>query len=273
MYNLSRNAGMRSETLGATTASSTGTTITAAGSANTKGSWTTIGTSTFDYEYVIVCVGHAGGAVNYVVDIGIQSNSGDRVLIQDLRLDATRVAASRSNQYGIPVHFPSGSVIRARSASSTLSSVCRVIVIGFSRGFSGGAGYSRCIALCTATVSRGITIDNNVAVNTKGAWTSLTTTSVEIAAIFGHIGLNADIARGAVVSGLIDIGIGTATNFTIVSNITASYETTNDIWMPSVLPVMPIGIPANHNVVARHQTSATTAGDRAFDLMLYGLIV
>lgn len=265
----------RTENQGKTAATSRGTTITAGGSADTKGTWVNLGAATsFAYETIMVCMTRPN-ASDIVIDIGISDGSNRWVLAADLRFAALRVVSEPTCQIVVPVHVPSGAQLSARCASSVGGAACDVLVIGSSSGLGGAPGFSRCVALFTFSTARGVAIDPGAAANTKGAWAQITASCPnDIGAMFGLIGHNGDVARAAAAAMLLDIGIGAAASeFVLYPNASLKWSTVTD--GPTNCPRIPVfacNVPATTRIAARAQCSITTAGDRTVDLALYGLV-
>jgi hypothetical protein len=264
------------ETLGAVTATSTGTLITASATVNTKGAWANLGTPTLDYESVIVSIGASSAAADYLLDIGLTGS--DTPIIENLRISALKAAADLFLSYTIPVRFPSGTTIRARCQSSTASATLRMTLFGTSSGMLSAGSFSRCVAVNTTgvTASRGVSIDPGATANTKGAWVQLNSanrTDVVDALMLG-IGPNNDVTRTGSATGLIDIGygVGGVDITTIVSNVLFGWSTTTDSPFPNVIGPFPITMEPSTNLHARAQSTNTAAGDRTIDLTAWYLI-
>lgn len=266
--------GVRHETQGASTTTSLGTTLTAAASANTKGTYSTVGSSTsFDYEAITVYFYRNSASANYTIDLAVQISGGNHIKAADLRFDGFRVANGRADVYYLPIHIPSGSQLSARCQSSSASATCQIIVIGHSRGRQLEPGFSRCFAISTATLSRGITLLATTGANTEGAQSILTTNCPRASkSIMVHIGLDADTARTAAMSWLVDVGWGTATNNIIwhLTNMFSHAETTLDLPYPIVQGIFAADIATGDKVSARMQTSSTATADSRRDIFVWG---
>jgi len=119
----------RAEAVGALTASSTGTTITASGSANTKGAWTQLIASTaFRYRWLLVSLVNAASQ-RALFDIGIGGAGSEVVILPDLScLNQTAGEAILH-----PVDVPAGSALSARMAVANAlgqTGTCAAIGIG-----------------------------------------------------------------------------------------------------------------------------------------------
>lgn len=268
------NHGGRAETIGATyTAgvSAIGTTVTASATANTKGSWASLGTPSFQYEAFDFQVAQTA-AGNKLVDIGINDGAGNwHVIVSDLAFPGLKNADELCN-YRLPVRLKSGKQVGVRCAASTGSQVLNVALTGYSRGDNGGNGYSRMIRLDTPASSRGIQVDPGATANTKGAWTQLVaSTAQHYDALYVVVGQNGDVARTATATALADIGLGAAASERVViPNIFMRWTSTQDGPILMLGPA-PIQVPAGVRLAARGACSDVVAGDRTFDVSIYGL--
>jgi hypothetical protein len=109
-------------------------TVTAGGTAHTKGAWTQLIAST-PYDAYGIWVGIDGihvsaGATNYLVDIGVGPAGSEQVIIPNLDVWGADATAAGLNPliFWFPVYIPAGSRIAARSQSVTASKTCRVMV-------------------------------------------------------------------------------------------------------------------------------------------------
>jgi hypothetical protein len=109
-------------------------TVTAGGTAHTKGSWTVLISST-SFDAFGIWIGIDGihvsaAATAYLVDIGVGPAGQERVIVPNLNVwgaDAT-AAGLNPHIFWFPVYIPAGSRIVARSQSVTASKTCRVMV-------------------------------------------------------------------------------------------------------------------------------------------------
>lgn len=211
-----------------------------------------------------------------MLDIGISDGSNRFILCSDLHLAFRKIARGPGVQFHIPVHVPQGAQLSARVASSGISGINYLTVVGHSTGLGGAPGFSRCVALFTPASSRGIAVDPGATANTKGSWAQITASSPEdVGAMFGMIGYNGDISRAAAARSIIDIGIGAASSeFVLYPNALVSWGATRD--GPSNCPRIPLfaaNVAKTTHIAARSACSLNTAGDRTIDLALYGLVL
>lgn len=245
-------------------------------SANVKGSWSTLGGGTsFAYEGITIYAFSNTAAANFMIDIGIGSAGNEFVLVPDLYYAAAKAAEEHNLAIFVPVHVPSGAQLSVRIAASTGGTDCDVVVVGHSANPGGFPGFSRAVALFSPSSSRGVAVDPGGSANTKGSWAQLqASTAVDVAAIFGVVGFNNDVARVSSASMLLDIGIGAGgSEFVAVPDLLFNWGGTwdgpNDIFFQP----MPCAIPSGTRVAARAANSDNTASDRTIDLALYGLVL
>lgn len=258
----------RHETLGATGSLSRGTTITAAGSADTKGSYANVGSATkFDYHSLhVMAVSLLPG--DFVFDIAL--STGD-LLAGDLRLTALSEGRHGGGTYALPLYVPAGSQLQVRCACSIASRTMSVVLTGSSGGWMGAPGVRRCSAIYTPTSSRGLTLTPTVA-NTDTAWTEmLASTSRECRAIMVAVGPGGEFPRAASHFYLVDIGLGAAGNEAeIVGDLLCGSGTAGDVPLPMVFGPFPTWIPGGNRISCRVRTDDVTSGERAIDVAAWG---
>lgn len=266
----------RHESRGETTASSTGTLLTAAGSIDTKGSYVALGSPTsFAYEGFTVYLAANSIEQDYLIDISIDDGSGNnQILVPDLHFAAAKGVNEHNFSMFIPVHIAAGAQIDARVACGDASDTCRCLIVGHSANPGGFPGFSRAVALFTPGSSRGVAIDPGGSAHTKGSWVQMSASCpADVSAIFGVAGFNGDNSRAAAARMMLDIGIGSAGNeFVLVPNLYFGWGSTWDGANDVILQPIAASIPLGSRVAARAQCSITTASDRTTDLALYGLV-
>lgn len=271
------NFGARHESRGEDGAGSTGTTITASGSTNTKGSYADLGAVTsFAWECLTVYMASNSAAADYLVDIAIDDGAGNRfVIVPDLHYPARKEVNEHNFQMRIPVHVPAGAQLSARCQASSASAACEIIVVGHSSNVGGFPGYSRAVALfATPGNSRGVSIDPGASgYPTWGSWVEMIASCpVDVEAIFGVIGHNGDVSRAAGAYCYNDIGIGAGgSEFSIFYAYMFIMSTAWDGPTDVFFQPKACQIAAGTRIAARGRNTVTTAGDRAWDLSLYGL--
>lgn len=262
----------RSETLGVNTANSTGTTVTASGTANSFGSWASLGQTTFAWNWVNLFMAQTV-ASDKVIEIGVSNNNSTWYTVAEgIRL-AGRKSADLIQSIALPIRIGAGMYVAVRCKASTGSHILNVAITGRSVGMKGETGYSQIIQLYTDATSRGVQIDPGGTANTKSAWTELVaSTAKSVDSIYVMVGQNADTTRTATATALLDIGVGSSSNeFAMIPNIFMRWTTTLGGPQFNIGP-MPCAIPAGSRIVARAQCTDITAGDRTLDVGLLGFV-
>ncbi len=111
-----------------------GTTVTA-GSANTKGSFATLGTTGFGYDgfHLYITGLGGGGTTRYRVDISSNTGGSDQLIVEDLYFDPSPAGVYSADQRSIlvPVSVPTGAVLKARCQSVAGATSLSVSILGF----------------------------------------------------------------------------------------------------------------------------------------------
>lgn len=266
--------GTRTETIGATTASSDGTTIPSGAGADSKGSWTSLGTTVNTFEAITICCAGASNASNFLVDLGISDGTNIFPILSDFHVNSLRFLVEIALATYIPLHVPAGSALVARSASSAGNTSIDVVVIGHTSGLGGTPGFSRCITLFTPASSRGVGIDPGGSASTKGSWTQMTSSCpATIGAMFGLIGNAGDNTKATIATHLFDIGIGASGNESVLyPNALVGRGSIRDGNVCPRIPLFACHVAEGTRIAARASCTDTTAGDRILDLSLYGLV-
>jgi len=272
MFNWVPHTAARSENRGAA-AGTAGTVITASGTANTKGSYTDIGSTTsFDYEWLIVVAGAANTAGNYVFDLAISVGGNRFIIAEDLRFCSLRASNQQWDIYCLPLHVPSGSQLSVRCAASVASITMQVVILGYSSGPFGAPGYSRCRAFYAPSTSRGITCDPGAVAHTKTRTQITASTPDRAVALLAYVGPNGDVAAAAT-RWLFDIETGGAgSEQVLLPNMYLGRGAPYDMPTSQVFGPYPCDIPASSRMSCNIQCHVTTAGDRSVDVALWGFV-
>lgn len=267
-----QSASARRESLGL--AALTRGALLTAGTANVKGSWATVGTAGFTYEHLVVQLGKNNTAADYVVDIGIEDGATNRwVIAADLRLPGRVAVDEAAIAISLPLHVPSGALLRARCASSTGSATCDVILQGASSGVGGAPGFSRCIALYAPALSRGVLVDPGGTINTKVRTQIIASSSAPVGAVFAIVGREAVTTRTGASGVSFDIEFGAAASETVVvANHRVQFSTAFDTPSPYCTPIWACGAPSASRFSVNAQSGTANATDRLLDVALYGLV-
>lgn len=269
------SSGARTETNGATLASSRGTPITAAGPS--KGSWVEIAASiSFDYSAVIInsCSEAVGSNKLYLIDVGVGVSGNERVVIEDLFLDASKVQGHMGKNFVLPIGIASGARIAIRVQCAGGGFVTNHIVIGLAGGFLFQPGFSRLLAWGETGGVRGTTVDPGAVLNTKGSWTEIiASTFKDIGGLMIVIGDDNSGTKSGTTRCLVDLAIGASgSELIILADLANMAGTGVDQRRPRLLGPVPIDIPAGTRIAARAQSSQVSTGSRELDMIVYGLV-
>jgi len=157
-----------------------GITVTAGGTAHTKGAWTQLIASTsYDTYGMWVAVRGihvSGSATPYLVDIGVGPSGSEQVLIPNLNVWGAENLGPSIRAFFFPVYVPAGSRIVARSQSATASKTCAVMVVLDGVPWYGSWGVGPVVDYGTdLAASRGTSVTPGN--GAWGSWVSLGTTS------------------------------------------------------------------------------------------------
>ena len=250
--------------------SSRATTLTAAGSINTKGSVVELVASTeFDANWLLVQTNEASGnPASYLLDILIGSST-EQVIIPDLYIAAGH-NPNGAPPYLFPIFIPKGSRLSARCQSSTASATLDVSLTLISGTMIGNSQPPSWVSAYGAVASSiGTNVDPGAVADTDSAWTQIvaaTDRAHNWLVIAGRFG---DIALGAATRWRLSIGIGAATEQALIPDLHFSADTIADSPFGGVV-CLPVFIPAGSRLTARVRSSVTTDGDRDIWLKLYG---
>lgn len=270
MGDWSRTSGARYSSAGDDTSVTNGTSVTSAGTANTKGAWTTIVASTpHPVSGILLCPSFNAGSVSYLLDIGVGGSGSETILIPDLHFSGMGTCPPVTL---FPLGIPQGSRIAARSAASSPSEVIRFSCHLLSGGFDEASSRCRVTAYgVAASDSGGVSVDPGAAAHTKGAWTTITaSTTATIHELMIAAG-NQSNPVAAAAQWLADIGVGAAGSERILLADYRLHATLQETLVPSMSPLLPVSIPPGSRLAVRSQCSITDATDRLIDFVLYGV--
>jgi hypothetical protein len=257
------------------TSGSTGTTVTASASANTKGSWAQISAATpCAADAIIVSLINVTNAVDMLIDLGIGGAGSETVIVANLTASC---GSSGPGTNGVPLLLPialsDGTRLAARCQSTTGSSTISVIVHLVQNALLTSAGLASVQTYGANTAdSGGTSIDPGATINTKGAWTEISaSTSSNHSALIIGVGNQANTSRSTA-SYQVDIGIGAGGSETIlIPDIHLREDSTQDVTDPTIIPPFFVTVPAGTRLAARANCSINDATDRLIDLFLYGV--
>jgi hypothetical protein len=263
------------DTIGVSTATTSGTTVTASATINTKGAYAQLVASTsHSYEGLFVYVTTSTGSIlSALIDLSVGAAASEVVLIPNLYF---RQGAASGDRHSItaffPMRVPSGVRLSARAQSTTASAALRVSVYGVISNPFVPTGFNRCTDYGTVTADSGGTgIDTGATANTKGAYAQLTaSTTFPMKALLAAISPN---TATATVNGIIlyDVSIGAAAaEQPVISDWNYKRTASTNSETGEYGTLIPVDIPAATRLAARGQSSNTNVNVRVNDVVVYG---
>lgn len=259
---------------GADTASSLGTTITAPGSNNTKGSYSQlIATAPFDVGGMLVSgyFSHASGTVHGLADIAIGAAASEQVLLPNLLFHRTSSSGKPTPPVLFPCSIPAGSRIAARyQASSGSGSILQLAATLL----PAGGAYPIRSGVCTVhgavtATSKGTQVDPGGSANTKGAYAQLVASTVRHSR-WAVLTVSEDAAAAGLASWMLDLAIGAAASEQIVvPNILFTGYQDNQAALGVHRVFIPLALPAGSRVAVRAQSTNTASTFRELSVTLH----
>lgn len=256
--------GERIATQGALSASSRGTQITSSASANTKGSYAEIVSSTPNAAagFVLLLYAESSNNRDHLVDIAIGGSGSEQVIIANLPY-CTAGGDSLTMGVYVPIAIPAGTRLAARNQSSSGSQGLRVEVVLVDAPWGESLQRSETEGSDTSD-SGAASVDPGASANTKGSYTQLTASS-GIGAKYALIVMGNQAQSARVAAGwLVDIAIGGAgSEQVIIPDIEVGVLANHGVYAVLAIPVR---IPAGSRIAARAQCSSNTATVRLIDI-------
>tara|TARA_R110000796_G_scaffold252537_2_gene387476 strand:+ start:28591 stop:29418 length:828 start_codon:yes stop_codon:yes gene_type:complete len=258
---------MALETIGADTAASEGTLITAHGTPGTDGSYVELTASSGQAceRVAVVARPVSAGTETSVMTIATGAASSE-VDIFSFAISHGSNEGNTQVAFEIPFTIASGTRISAKSRSSASVATAEVVlVINTDDSFGTGAA-TELIGESAAAMT---VVDSGGSTNTKGAWAELSaSTSHDYDQIILFVGWNEN-TTARVASWLIDIGTGAAASETVVvSNVMKSLSQNE---LPNLVFPIYVPITSGSRVAVRAQCDTADAADRLIDLAILGV--
>lgn len=254
---------------GQTFATSTyGTTVTAGGVANTKGTVVELMSATVhDAHWVEIMVGNPSSANSFAIDLLIGAST-EAVLIPNLTFRG-RATNDGGARWLFPLFIPKGSRLAVQSASTAASGTCLVAVNLFNAGIGAGGFPMDVDQYGTITSSLGVNVDPGAVAHTDA------TVEITSATVRPHNWLvltiaNTDAAFTAATKWLIDLCVGSATEQAILSDWPVGGAGTTDVIRPETVVCVPAFVPQGSRLSVRARCSVTTDGDRDLFVTIHG---
>lgn len=257
-----------------------GATLTASASANTKGSYTQLISSTAQSaSWIEVTIKGATANSSVLIDIAVGAAGSEIVVIPNIVYITAATVQTRHFNVAVPCSVPAGSRIAARCQAITGSHTAIVAVRLFAdvqgAHAPGATGYDAYNIATTGSVVTDST-DPGGSANTKGAYTQLTaSTSRDYQGFFLSVGPN-NLSTSSITlpKWALDIAVGAAGSEIVIMADQNLYSATTSSAVAPVLPgalgYYPIFIPKGSRVAARAQCSVTTATGRLLGIGFYG---
>ncbi len=246
---------------GALVATSVGTNVTC-GAAHVKGAWAELIASTdIPASELIV---HSTGALftaatdtSAMFDIAIGASTAEVVVVADVLCGY--VSANTMWSWRLPLGIPKGSRVAMRAQCAVASKVIEAQAFACGGGFVPSDPGGRAVTYGAVTgSSSGTLLATPGAVNTKAAWTVLsaaTSAPARFALVTVQPVTGTTVTAG---NSLVDVGVGAATaEQVIIPNIVVKTEASERVTYSPML--FPVSIAAGSRLVARQQSSVTTA--------------
>ncbi len=256
-----------------TTGTDIGVDITPNATANTEGSWATIGTTSQACKSLtIVVTPGTSTAVDYLLDIG--TGATPDVVVSDLLLSiTTQFNAEGSFEFTLPLAIATSTAIKARAqANGATQSAVEVAAICDSVGAFNYDGVASLTTYgATAADSGGIEIDAGATPDTKPAtYTEITSsTSAAIKGLWLALGASNDFTR-ADDTFLCDLATGAASSeVNFVTNLPVVAGGGVDGPFPRFYGPFAVSIASTTRIAARCQSSTNTDGNRDLDFVIY----
>lgn len=263
--------GSRVAACGATAASTLGTTVTAAGSANTKGSYAQlIATTPFAATGIMLSVFRmSANNGRFLVDIAVGAGGSEVVIVADLSVGGTGSNGLYQNHVWIPLAVPAGVRLSARCQCSTASRTIQVMAHLTGQGMMPGAPCQKARHYGADTsATRHTQVDPGATINTKGAYAQIVaSTDMPCSWLFLDFGSFGGATTD--LSWLADLAVGAAAaEVVVIPNLSFSCETAVDgagAWWYA----FPFSIPAGTRVSCRAQCTVNTATERILDASVF----
>ena len=255
------------ETIGTSTSTSQGSTVTANASSTSWGTRVVLSASTsvaWDGFFLNVSFVDANQTVIEVATGG----SGSEVAIIDGYLAGGGNPDMGHGMIYFPIPVPVSTRIAVRSSSSVGSSACRVSIIGVgttqTKFLKEGSGEETIVGAGSLLGStKGEVVDPGTTAHTKGAWKELDASAATDVDYISLTFVNNETAPVGNHDWLFDIGIGAiSSEVVIVDNIPGHMGSGQDEYHPGAVGPFLVSISSGTRIAVRCQSSTTDTDDR-----------
>lgn len=257
------------------TSSAYGIALTANASNNVKGAYSQLVASTPQDAYGLLIQIQGSSTGDHLIDIAIGAAASEQIIAANI-VHARQIGNTRRGSYAlIPGFIPSGTRLSAREQCSTggANALIAIILLPAIGPFS-LANLTRMTNYGgNTTTSGGVSIQPGGTINTKGAYSQIsssTTNPMRWAVLMFGNQANAARANTANNSWTVDVAIGSAGNETIiVPDVFIGAGAADSVVVP-ILVSIPTNIPSGTRVAVRAQCTINDATDRTFDFSMLG---
>lgn len=244
-----------------------GVTITSNGSANTKGTWTSIGTPTFDSQLFWLCMFATDTAADYLVDIGVDDGAGNvYTKVDNIRGQFLRI----ENQIGAvdawEICLRGGQEVFARCQDSVGGASLQMTLQLFNNGLRGRRGFDRAIAIGADTAaSRGTSL-------TRASLTEITSSgpALDIRALKLGVGTDGATSWGGGLDARYTILRGSSGNeHSVIPPVQFQGSSSIDGHLPWFTPTAPCLIPPSSRLTGLYESNFTST---TADAIVYGFV-
>lgn len=259
------------ETLGGS--GTTGTTITAHADAHTKGSYTSLGTSTAASAYVSIVIDTPQQARAYLVDVAADQTGGTTYVdfVKNIPIvQANEVSVLQQVVIPVPIILASGTQFAARCQSDNGAATVKVHLVLYTGTTAFTVTFVETFGADTTT-SRGQTVDPGGTGNTKGAWVQLVAASAGAADYLIPLVLEQPAMTAVGGSQIwLDVGTGVVSSEAVkVGNAQVVGVGVARFYQQGPLEV---DIASGLRVAARLQSTSTTVGRREADVAVVAFV-
>lgn len=272
------NGSTRLATSGFSSATTSGATVTAPGSINTKGAWAAIGAGSpaGGPGFLVDMLAEPGSGDNtMLVDIGYGGSGAQVVIVPNLILTRPTSAVGIRSRIYIPVGVGTD-VIWMRWAGSAVSPIITAQVTVFAdSGFMAMPGMKATDYGTTTASSKGTDVDPGGTANTKGSYAQLTAALTNACrGIILQASFYQSLTAAGSITGALDLAIGGAgseqivlPNFLFGTGSVSGSAAHNPY--PSIF--LPISLPVGARLSARMACNVNTASTRVATVSVIGL--
>lgn len=267
---------MSIEVLGVSTSTTSMSDVAPNTSANTKGSWVSLGTTSAQCDAITLVVAmsdtNTGDEQDVLVDIGVggtPSSIIDNILFSFREIHEGTIAAVLN----LPVTINNGVEISARCQSSATSGTgVKIAIICHSNNFFNTTSVAALNTYGANTGdSGGVSVDAGGTANTKGSYSEIdSSVGADIKALWLLVGMNGDKVRSDD-SFLVDIAVGAAESESVIlEDIPIVTGNAAEFLGPIFAGPFEVDISSGTRLAARCQSSTSIGGDRAIDVVILG---